>query len=359
MARVRVGACGVLFWDEGNLVWDDYVRQRQLALTEDSQEVLRWFAQWRELDTADQLSPRHRAIADRLLQTGVLVLEHSPEDVAERRLLSEWQPWGPATRYHHFAARTLANSRYLEVWEDELHFAEKAVHDPAPQAAKSYPERPLTLLPKGRPDDAAWPRRDLLDVLYARRSTRQFTGDPVSQAALSAIVQIGGAPVEELDHPQVGKVLFKTSPSAGARTPLEMYVYVNRVQDLAPGLYHFAPLAGGLEDLGRTASADELLEAVGGQRWLADCAFLVIYTAVLARTRWRYQSRRAYRDILIELGHVSQTVLLTATAMGLGAVTATAVRDELLERLIGCDGVAEPVLGVTAVAVPRDPVTPR
>ncbi|MFI6165554.1 hypothetical protein ACIBCN_02095 [Nocardia sp. NPDC051052] len=58
MARVRAVACGVLFWDEGNLVWDDYVRQRQLALTEDSQEVLRWFAQWRELGSARNRRPQ-------------------------------------------------------------------------------------------------------------------------------------------------------------------------------------------------------------------------------------------------------------------------------------------------------------
>lgn len=92
--------------------------------------------------------------------------------------------------------------------------------------------------------------------------------------------------------------------------------------------------------------------ALGEQPWLSDCAALLIYTAVPARTRWRYERSRAYRDILIELGHVSQTVLLTATALGLGAVTATAMRDRELEDLLGCDPTAEPALAVTALGRP-------
>ncbi|MFJ4654374.1 SagB/ThcOx family dehydrogenase [Nocardia sp. NPDC088792] len=352
MSRLRVTECGIMFWDSGTLVWDDYVRHRQFGLTEDSAQVLRWFAGWREPETVDELGARYRAIAHRLLASGILIREHSAEHEAEQHLLAEWQAWGPATRCHHFAARTPEDTQYLALSDDVARSAQRAEHDPPPPPAKSYPGRPLIPLPTDRPVDIDWPRTTLLDVLYARRSTREFSSAPVSLELLAAMVRIGGGAVEILQHPDIGPVLFKTSPSAGARTPLELYVYVNRVQGLSAGVYHFAPLSGGLEDLGRSAGRDELLTAVGGQPWLADCAFLLIHTAVIARTRWRYRSRRAYRDILIEVGHVSQTLLLTATAMGLGAVTATAVRDELVEQLIGCDGIAEPVLAVTAVGVP-------
>jgi nitroreductase len=81
---------------------------------------------------------------------------------------------------------------------------------------------------------------------------------------------------------------------------------------------------------------------------------LVLYTAVIERLQWRYRSPRAYRDLLIGLGHVSQTVLLLASAMGLGAVFATAVCDEDLELLIGIDPTSEILLGVTALGHPDE-----
>jgi SagB-type dehydrogenase family enzyme len=149
--------------------------------------------------------------------------------------------------------------------------------------------------------------------------------------------------------------VFKTSPSAGARDPVELYVHVDRVTGLEPGTYHFAPGRGGLEAIGPAAAPDALADAVGGQPWLARAPALLIYTAVLERSAWRYDNRRAYRDVVLGLGHTSQTALLVATAIGLGAVTATAVNEEALERLLGCDPAAEPVLAVTALGRPRSP----
>ncbi|MTL13169.1 nitroreductase, partial [Nocardia seriolae] len=222
MSRIRVAACGVLFFDDAKLVWDDYVHHRQFALTPDSEEVLRWFAHWRELDSADQLGERHRAIAVRLLENGILIGEHSAEDTAERHLLAEWQAWGPAARYHHFAARTPADTRYAAVWEDEAYFEAKAEHVPAPEPAKSYPDRPRIPLARTVPDDDGWPRPRLVDALAARRSVRQFTDGEIPLDTAGFIARMGGGTTLVEEHPRLGPVLFKASPSAGARNPLVM-----------------------------------------------------------------------------------------------------------------------------------------
>ena len=42
---------------------------------------------------------------------------------------------------------------------------------------------------------------------------------------------------------------LRTSPSGGARHPLELYAFVNRVTGLAPGLYHYLALEEKLERL--------------------------------------------------------------------------------------------------------------
>ncbi|TQC43049.1 SagB/ThcOx family dehydrogenase [Rhodococcus sp. WS4] len=356
MTKVKVAECAMLFWDDGKLVWDDYVRHRQFALTTDSERVIRWFSDWRELSSGAELGKHALSIAHRLLDARILIGEGSPEHAEQNRILAEWGTWGPAPRYHHFASRTDERVRYASVSEEELDAAAKVGTGPPPEPAKTYPRHELVPLPAGRPDSSEWPTRDFVEVLYSRRSTRHFTDEPVTLDALGSVVRAAAGIVRTVDRPRIGRVHLKTSPSAGARTPIELYVYVKSSDALEPGLFHFAPTRGGLERLGPAVPDDVLRLAVGEQPWLANCSALIIYTAVLARTRWRYGHSRAYRDILVELGHVSQTVLLTAAALGLGAVTATAMRDDLIESILGCDLVAEPALAVTAIGNPAPEV---
>lgn len=219
MTRVAVAEYAVLFWRDGTLVWDDYLHHRQFALTPDSERVLRWFASWRELDSIAELGELPLGIARRLLEAQVLVAEGSAEHVEQQQMLAEWGTWGPSARYLHFAARTGSDVRFADVLDDELRSAAKASEQPAPAPAKSYPQHPMIPVPGDRPDSSAWRRPGLVDALFERRSVRQFTADPVSLDAVGTVARVATGPVEVIDHPQVGQVLLKTSPSAGARTP--------------------------------------------------------------------------------------------------------------------------------------------
>ncbi|MGI5130361.1 SagB/ThcOx family dehydrogenase [Pseudonocardia sp. CA-107938] len=349
--RMKVAECAALHWNGGQLVWDGYLRRQQFALTPTSEAVLRFCARWRGPDELGELLP----VAQHLLDAGVLVAEGSPEHAEEQRVLARWQDWGPAARFLHFSARAPRDARFLDLAADHERMVAKATVVPPPEPVKTYTGTPLVPVPTGRPDDAQWPRAAFLEAAYARRSTRTFADEPLPLADLGAILQVAGGFVDIVDDPETGPSTFKTSPSAGARDPIELYVHARDVADLPAGVYHFSPARGGLEAIGPSVDAHRLVAALGGQPWLAAAPALLIYTAVVERVQWRYESRRAYRDVLIGMGHVSQTVLLTASAMGLGAVTATAVSDEALEELLGCDPVAEPVLGVTAIGVPVRP----
>jgi SagB-type dehydrogenase family enzyme len=353
--RVKVAEATALFWDQNRLVWDDYVGQRQLALSADSERVVRWFSDWADLDSIDQLGDEYLAIAERLLDAGVLIAEDSDEHAIEQRVAANWGAWGPAARYLHFASRTPTGTQFLSAAQDAAEMQQQAFAgsqaEAAPPPAKSYPDRPLVPLDLGRPDDSAWPARGLLDALYARRSTRRFTADPVSLADLGAVLGVAGGFVDLLEHAP-GPAALRTSPSAGALHPIEMYLDASSVDGIEPGVYHFAPTRGGLEEIARRPVGSRALSAVGGQPWLAEAPVLILYTAVIERLQWRYRSPRAYRDLLLGLGHLSQNVLLLASAMGLGAVFATAVCDEDLERMIGIDGTSEILLGVAALGHP-------
>jgi hypothetical protein len=155
--RVKVAECSALFFDRGQLVWDDYLGHRQFALTGTAERVLRFFAGWRDLlDVADHdldLLP----VAEHLLDTGLLVAEGSPAHDEEVRVLSRWRSWGPAARHYHFAARNHDGTRYLDLDEDREAMVERGRGTPPPPPFKSYPDRPLTPLPDGPPADAAGP----------------------------------------------------------------------------------------------------------------------------------------------------------------------------------------------------------
>jgi SagB-type dehydrogenase family enzyme len=351
--RVKVAECSALFFDRGKLVWDDYLGHRQFAITAASEAVLRFFADWHDLLAIADHDLDLLPVARHLLESGLLVAEGSAAHEEEERVLDRWRAWGPAARHYHFAARNPDGTRYLTLDEDRATMVERGTTTPPPAPFKAYPDQPFTPLPEGPPSDADWPRPGLLESLYARRSTRSFDDAPLTLDELGAVLGVTGGIVDVVDDPVAGMSVFKTSPSAGARDPVELYVHVTDVVGLEPGVYHFAPSRHGLEAVGPPADPDALLEAVGGQPWLASAPVLLLYTAVLERSAWRYDNRRAYRDVVLGLGHTSQTALLVATAMGLGAITATAVNEEALERLLGCDPAAEPVLAVTALGRPR------
>ena len=250
MSTVKAASCAVMFWQDGKLVWDDYLRHEQLALTAESERVVRWFADWKDLGTAHALGQRARDVAARLLEAGVLIGRDSPADLAERRVLAEWGAFGPAARYFHFAARTDTETRYLDLEADRAHFADKARADPPPPVAKTYPDRKLFALNDNRVGKG-WARPDLLDAVRERRSVRKFSAEPVSLAAVGDLLRLTGGVIDTVDHPQLGTTLQKSSPSAGGRTPLELYLYANRVDGLEPGLITSRPPGTGWSRSGR------------------------------------------------------------------------------------------------------------
>jgi nitroreductase len=65
----------------------------------------------------------------------------------------------------------------------------------------------------------------------------------------------------------------------------------------------------------------------------------------------RYRHPRAYRIVLLDAGHLGQTFCLTATRMGLAPFSTAALKDTLIEKDLGIDGVTESVLYVVGVGL--------
>ena len=125
----------------------------------------------------------------------------------------------------------------------------------------------------------------------------------------------------------------------------EAYLLVQRVQGVPPGLYHYRPHEHALRPLPAPAMPlDDLARrALAGQWWFAQAPVLVIYAPRVARSYWKYRDHpKAYRALLMDVGHLSQTLCLSATDLGLGAFVTAAINEGELERAFGlaplCDG---------------------
>jgi SagB-type dehydrogenase family enzyme len=192
-------------------------------------------------------------------------------------------------------------------------------------------------------------RKDFLDVLTHRRSTRDFSGEPVPFEAISALLRWAGG-ITEIDEPT--QTAFKTSPSGGGRHPTEIYLHAHRVAGLRGGLYHVNTKRDELELVGPPLPPAALVGLLGDQDWVADSGCLVLYTSVLARSTWKYSTPRTYRMLHLDVGHLSQTVYLLAAALGLGATFTAAIQDERLEDLLGIDATDELVMGCSVIGMP-------
>ena len=191
------------------------------------------------------------------------------------------------------------------------------------------------------------PARTPLDDLLERRATcRNFDlAQPVSMAHMSALLQrvFGVQGMEELAPGAVA--LKKNHPSGGALHPVEAYLVVQRVEGLASGLYHYNVEAHAL-DLLRELPPDDArafaMTAVAGQEYFADAPVMVVMAARFARSMWKYRNHpKIYRAILLEMGHISQNLYLTATEMNLGAFITAAINEVEIEQAFGLEPMAE------------------
>lgn len=189
------------------------------------------------------------------------------------------------------------------------------------------------------------------DALLRRRTTcRNF--DPrraLPQESLARMLERVFAAHGSWQADEDTVFLKKGSPSGGGLHPTGAYLLVQRVEGVAPGLYHYHPLDHALEPLAVPAEPLDGLAArmVAGQHWFANAPLLVVMATRFARCFWKYrQHPKAYRAVVMDAGHLSQTLYLAATDLGLGAFVTCAINEADIEQAFGLDPLEEGAMAV-------------
>ena len=120
--------------------------------------------------------------------------------------------------------------------------------------------------------------------------------------SLSTLLHLTAGVQSWVIGPADQKVALKTSPSGGARQPIELYVVALNVQGLRKGLYHYAADRHALERLPGRVDARDVQRYFPQQWWYKGASAVIFFTAVFGRVQWRYAHARAYRTVLIEAG---------------------------------------------------------
>lgn len=166
------------------------------------------------------------------------------------------------------------------------------------------------------------PQRDggpsLTHVLATRRSVRAFRNEAIDDEALGQL--LWAAQGINDGH--------RTAPSAGALYPLTIYVADAR------GVWRYVPVDHALVRERADDRRSAIARACFGQDAVSGAPILLVVTAELAITAHKYGSR-AERFAALEAGHATQNVLLTATALDLGAVPVGAFEDAALVKAVG------------------------
>jgi SagB-type dehydrogenase family enzyme len=203
------------------------------------------------------------------------------------------------------------------------------------------------VFPLERPNLAEAEKRDpsLTAVLERRRSVRKHGSRPISRAELGELLY-RAVGLRHAVFPERGEAEARPYPAGGALYETEVYLVINRCEDLEAGLYHYRVADHALCRLtGLTPAAGELLESAMACALLeAPPQVLFVLTARFARVAWKYETM-AYAVMLKHVGVILQTLYLVATAMGLAPCGLGGGSAEIFARASGLDPFVEGSVG--------------
>jgi SagB-type dehydrogenase family enzyme len=352
MKKIRRARSLVMAWLDGRLVFTNYLTQISASAEPETARILHFFDGWAEpsqlFSSMPEYSPRSLLAGIRdLLRNTFLLKEGTAEAERDADMERVWSGWLPHGSFH-FGTKDV---EFLSLEQTGRLMKRYMAESPQPPLIKKYPKAAVVSLPSahGKSKDGEFTR-----VLMARRTHRDFSLKPLSQDAISRLLYYTWGVTGTLEAPPFGQLFHKTSPSGGARHPGEVYLLALRVEGLARGLYHYDGLHHRLKKIRRVDAAKKAVEYSAGHEFLQQAAAVFIMTAVFPRVLWKYRFARAYRVVLLDAGHLCQTFCLVATWLGLAPFCTAALKDSLIERDLGIDGIREAPLYLAAVGVPPD-----
>jgi SagB-type dehydrogenase family enzyme len=205
---------------------------------------------------------------------------------------------------------------------------------------RAYPDAPRIAVGHSVPDRL----HSFHALTRSRRSRRDYLGHAVRREDFDALLYTACGVTGAM--PWAGReVKLRAYPASGALYAVEIYPVVFRVEGLEPGVYHYRAVENVLEvvraDIDRAHFVSAALPVE--REMVAGAATMICLAGFFPRHERKY-GQGGYRMLVAEAGHISQSLIFAATALGLNARPFGGVFDDLLNREIGLDGEEEQFL---------------
>ena len=252
--RLRRARCLFAYWQNGQLCFHNFATRRTVSGKPITCELLAFFDRWRTSQEAVKHFAEYtqrsvRSTLAQLVKLGLLLRNDSPERKRDGRIANEWSAWLPQGSFHFCTKDAIYVDR--SNWSsDRL----KAIlpKTPQPKLFKIVKGAAKTALPS-----RVFPDSEFVRVLMSRKTHRQFSKQQLPLETVSQLLSLVWGVNGYLYSRRFGKLLHKTSPSAGARHPGEVYLMALRVKGLKAGLYHYQPATHQLETISTKTSREE------------------------------------------------------------------------------------------------------
>lgn len=299
----------------------------------------------KELNVSDK---KAKNIRNRLIEANILRSESMSAKYYDK-IIDMWErnQWRDALEYYlyirdypHAAGEIVQESEYENAIEyDHKTMQQYAENEPYPPLYKTYDSAPQIDLP----DVNDLTERSFADAV---RSGKKKTQKPLDKSSLSAILFYALGQTGERTFPGQGSFAMKPVPSEGARHPTEGYLLAFDIKDVPMGIYHYSVKDHALEMINETIDFSNSDICSGG----IDPSAFIAFTSRVKRNMWRYREPMIYRIVLHDIGHIVESIRLTAESRGRPTHTSIQFNDRQFAKALKIDHVDEPLFAVTALS---------
>lgn len=335
--------------DKGNVIAWDYKNRQQYEL---EKEYYLRLLEWSHNSDLEKIS------IDNELEEAELISASFAQVKWEWDVLSQIFHFGTKIKESDVSQQLIENPEYFVA--EHIALAQSSLNS-SPNFLTEKEGKAFILPP---PDLSRLSKTDFLQILKTRKTSRSFEGVSIGIDTLSTLLYVvfGDFHIEKDDYSQYGYRqvgMRKTSPSAGGLHSSEAYVLMLNIEGFKQGVYHYQAHRHVLTLIQESHITSRICKLLCGQYYTQQLSFGIFITSRFDKIWHKYPHSRAYRVALLDVGHLSQTFQLAATALGLQTWLTGAFLDDEVASLLHLEDEAEqPIFFVGAGIGDNSPLDP-
>ena len=335
---------GFLVLRSDGFIWDDPLYKVQTPISVEDLDLLRSYQEDRLLGKLPDDSALGYRKYEKLVNLNVLVLVNSERFADESKVMDSWGQLPNLLRNYVAASRVTSGSARISKQAHDSALYEDAEYFGIPKHCWELSDE--WSLETGPAVSLSEPfgnrEQEILSQISRRRRSERFFNGPyvLSWGQLSTILRFAAGyhdiPGIGGEHVHFGTV-FRNAPSAVGRGSTEVFVRIGPGIDIEPGYYLYNPRRDQLIFQAEIDTPEEWEVALSGQNWVTDAPVHLILAGDPQLISWKYKSLNALKGLLLDIGHVSQLVLLMAECLGVRTRPVGLFLEDRLEKILSIE----------------------